>query len=78
MQLRVSRGGHDVPAEKIGTRYERSLKLLPAALKVCDRAFMFDNSGHEIVYVAEQQDGRILTTGTSVPRWLQRALSPGL
>lgn len=42
---RVQAGGHDVPEEKIRQRYHRSLGLLAEAIKLSDRAFIFDNSG---------------------------------
>ena len=41
---RVARGGHDVPEEKIRSRYERSLKNLPLLVALCDELYVFDNS----------------------------------
>lgn len=41
---RVARGGHDVPEEKIRSRYERSLKNLPLLPTLCDEFYVFDNS----------------------------------
>ena len=41
---RVARGGHDVPEEKIRSRYVRSLKNLPQLLELCDELYVFDNS----------------------------------
>lgn len=41
---RVARGGHDVPEEKIRSRYVRSLKNLPQLLDLCDELYVFDNS----------------------------------
>lgn len=41
---RVARGGHDVPEEKIRSRYQRSLKNLPQLLELCDELYVFDNS----------------------------------
>jgi predicted ABC-type ATPase len=37
-------GGHDVPEDKIRTRYHRALKLLPRLINVCDKILIFDNS----------------------------------
>jgi len=42
---RVRSGGHDVPEERILSRFDRSLEYLPAALRVADRAFIYENSG---------------------------------
>lgn len=44
VKTRVQRGGHDVPPDRIESRYHRSLKQLPTALDLCYHAFMFDNS----------------------------------
>lgn len=41
---RVRKGGHNVPPEKIESRYYRSMKLLKKASNVCYQAFFFDNS----------------------------------
>ena len=41
---RVARGGHDVPAEKVAARYERTLQLLPRAIMAAHRSVIFDNS----------------------------------
>ena len=42
---RVSQGGHDVPRDKIISRYERAMELMPEVLKLADFAVIFDNSG---------------------------------
>jgi predicted ABC-type ATPase len=42
--LRVAAGGHDVPEDRIRQRYERTLALAPLAVRLADRAFVFDNS----------------------------------
>lgn len=57
VQDRVRKGGHDVPAEKIRKRYQGSLDNLLPAMKVCHRAFIFDNSGESLVLVAELNEG---------------------
>ncbi len=44
VQLRVTKGGHDVPVDKIIARYRRTMShLAPACMKI-DEAFLFDNS----------------------------------
>ena len=37
-------GGHDVPEDKIRTRYHRALALIPRLLNVCDKILIYDNS----------------------------------
>ena len=60
VKARVNLGGHDVPEDKIVSRYERSLDLLMDAVKHSNRAYLFDNSRHggERLWVAEITDGR--------------------
>lgn len=53
VRLRVHQGGHDVPDDKIESRYFRSLELMRPALEQCYRAYFFDNS----VTLGEIQDG---------------------
>jgi predicted ABC-type ATPase len=77
VQARVRQGGHDVPTDKIVSRYHRSLDLLLDAIRASDRAYLFDNSrsGGEQTWVAEVTDGHDLTIRTnSLPPWFQRAV----
>ena len=37
-------GGHDVPPEKVRTRYWRAMARIPQLFRVCDRCDIFDNS----------------------------------
>lgn len=42
--IRVTRGGHDVPRDRIIARWERSHHMLERFLPLLDRLFVFDNS----------------------------------
>lgn len=44
VQNRVKLNGHDVPSELVEKRYHRSLELLMEAIRLTDRAYIFDNS----------------------------------
>ena len=68
---RVDAGGHDVPDEKITTRFPRSLKNLRDAIAFVDYAVLFDNSSADEPYrlVAEFADGTIVRRGMVRPRW---------
>ncbi|MCI9595848.1 MAG: hypothetical protein HFE75_00845 [Firmicutes bacterium] len=44
IKSRVADGGHDVPSEKVKSRYEKALKLLPKLLEVCDICHIYDNT----------------------------------
>ena len=41
---RVAAGGHDVPVDKIFSRYEKALALVPELIPICDVFHIFDNS----------------------------------
>lgn len=41
---RVSQGGHDVPKDKIISRYYRAMNLFKDVLDVADKAYVYDNS----------------------------------
>jgi predicted ABC-type ATPase len=44
VKMRVAKGGHDVPEDKIIERRERSLAQLPWFLDQADQAWLYDNS----------------------------------
>lgn len=44
VRSRVLSGGHDVPSEKIISRYHKALALLPDLISVCDICHIYDNS----------------------------------
>ena len=71
---RVAAGGHPVPTEKIVQRYGRCLSLLPVAIAASDRAYIFDNSGADLVLLAEVTDGTDLEFRVDeVPDWFMDA-----
>ena len=49
VKLRVESGGHDVPTEKIISRYDKSLDNIHRILPLCDVCHIYDNS-----YTTEQ------------------------
>lgn len=70
---RVQKGGHYVDPDKISTRYFNTLKNLYPALKLVDRAFLFDNSD-EILMIAEK-DNMALTVNVNAenfPNWFTK------
>ena len=46
-EVRLKEGGHDVPEDKIESRYYRSLNLLFNAAQIAYQSYFFDNSGEE-------------------------------
>jgi predicted ABC-type ATPase len=77
VRTRVASGGHDVPEDKIVSRYARSLDLLMKAIQLTDRAFIFDNSNHlqPHTWIAEITDGHLLELKPkALPSWFKRAV----
>ena len=73
VDLRVVQGGHDVPHEKIRSRYDLSLANLVPALRICHRAYIFDNSGDESRWIAEvTPKGSLLIRSATVPVWFKK------
>jgi predicted ABC-type ATPase len=68
---RIERGGHDVPDDKIRSRFPRTFANLLEALVFVDYAFLFDNSSAEQPYrfVAQFRAGRVVRRGSARPRW---------
>ena len=44
VKQRFANGGHDVPEDKIVSRYKKALDLLPELIQVCDICHIYDNS----------------------------------
>ena len=74
VHYRVRMGGHSVPEDKIVSRYKRSLELLPQAVRFTNRAYIFDNSSSEHIWLAEITNGQMLDMKTdNVPSWFKEA-----
>lgn len=72
---RVLIKGHNVPDEKIVSRYYRSLGYLKEAVKLSDRAYIFDNSSNEKTWICEITDGSIVKWQVdSIPKWVSEYL----
>ena len=37
-------GGHGVPEDKIKSRYQKALKLIPELIEICDIVHIYDNT----------------------------------
>lgn len=48
VRTRVQQGGHDVPEDKIRSRYKRSISFLPQMIVAADEVMVFDNSFYNI------------------------------
>ena len=74
VRLRVLKGGHAVPEDKIVERFGRSLGQLPWFLGEAERASLYDNSGAQPRLVGRKSDGEI-RLDRSAPRVLTDALA---
>ena len=74
--MRVSQGGHDVPTEKLVTRFPRTMANLKAAIREMPRVWIFDNDDlrRPFQQVAVFQNGRTVSLTKLVPKWLKPAL----
>lgn len=72
VRLRVAKGGHDVPSDKILERRERSLNQLPWFLAQADDAWIFDNSNAKPRKIGTKANGQIKLTSAALPE-IQRA-----
>ena len=58
VKSRVESGGHDVPEEKIISRYDRALGLVKDVVKVCDVCHIYDNSGSQPFRIFKKRKDR--------------------
>lgn len=60
--LRVTRGGHPVPEDKTRARADRAGPLIAQAARLCDQAFIYDNSvlGRAPMLGLEVRGGRLV------------------
>jgi predicted ABC-type ATPase len=75
--MRVMRGGHDVPPEKLPGRYARSLENLGRAMRALADVRVYDNSDLARPYalVARVEAGRVVFAASPVPSWLTGTLA---
>jgi predicted ABC-type ATPase len=79
VQERVAKGGHAVPEDKIIERYERSLRLVRDALAHAHRAYIFDNSGGQPIWLAEFDptgECKIQISTEIIPKWFHTWVEP--
>ncbi len=73
--MRVTQGGHDVPAEKLAARYPRTMANLAQALAEVPHVLVYDNDdlAHPYRWCAEFAAGRLVAREKRWPRWLHTA-----
>lgn len=74
---RVREGGHDVPIEKILSRYPRTLANLAKALPLADAAFLYDSQdilGSGLQHIATCRRGALIEGIVDLPTWARTVL----
>ena len=70
---RVALGGHDVPEEKTRSRYLCCMEQVRYALPYLNRAYFFDNSTEQSLYLAEYESEVGFTLHSELlPSWFRR------
>jgi predicted ABC-type ATPase len=74
--MRVSKGGHDVPANKIAERYSRTMKNLQLAFLEISNIRVYENSDLDRPFrlVASRDAGREVAVRQPTPAWLRSLL----
>lgn len=69
--MRVSQGGHDVPPERIVSRFPRVLANLRAAIPVLSAVLVYDHDDLRRPYrrIARVERGRITNESNELPAW---------
>ena len=79
VQSRVRKGGHPVPADKVASRYERSLRQIAPALPFLSRAYFWDNSGQDFRFLAEYENGKgFVHLDPRLPAWFRTNVPTGI
>lgn len=74
IRIRVAKGGHDVPDDKVIARRQRSFQQLRWFLDHCDRADIFDNSGAMPKLIGGRDGDGTILIAPSAPKDLIAAL----
>lgn len=74
--MRVSQGGHDVPTDKLQTRFPRILANLRSALRELPHVWVFDNDDlrHPFRLVTVYANGQPVRSQKPTPQWLESVL----
>jgi predicted ABC-type ATPase len=74
--MRVSQGGHDVPTEKIHSRFPRIMANLRAAVSELPIVYVFDNSdiGNAFRKISVFKQGQQIYANVPLPEWFDISL----
>ncbi len=74
--MRVSQGGHDVPDDKLQSRFSRTRANLQAAIVRLPHVLIYDNSNLNVPYrlAAVFNHGQLRHLQAPIPEWLRPVL----
>ena len=77
---RFSKGGHDVPEDKVRERFARNPALIREAVLLADHAFIYDNStrGKPPALEVQFKHGLVVNASDHVPTWARDLYSKEL
>lgn len=78
IRLRVAKGGHDVPSDKVLERRSRSLYQLGWFFAQADEAWIYDNSGAEPVLIGRKHGDAVSLSSMVPAEMMQNLLNPEL
>lgn len=79
MKIEFRKGGHDVNEAKVRERYDRTLENLFPAIEICDKVYLFDNSGTEltlIAYIMAGESLELFVNERTFPDWFKKYVLP--
>ena len=56
VKVREASGGHGVPEDKIRSRYEKALEIIPQLVQICDILHVYDNSDEPFRIFKKRKD----------------------
>jgi len=71
--MRISQGGHEVPSEKLQSRFSRTVENLRRAIQKLPHVLVYDNEDMSTPFrlVAAFDQGRLLTSTEPLPEWIE-------
>jgi predicted ABC-type ATPase len=70
----VTQGGHDVPSDKLHSRYPRTLLNLKSAIMELPQVLVYDNDdlAYDFRFVAAYENGIQVRVSQMVPTWFSK------
>lgn len=76
VSMRVAQGGHDVPVEKLISRFPRTLINLRIAIRELPFVLIYDNDNlcHPFRRIAVFENGQLIWSDQQLPGWLKKQI----